>query len=114
MDTQREIHISDYSPGRPGDRCAVRTQKAGESLQDFTTAIQQLARRAYPASPEEQLRREAGKTFVEGIEDYEIKICLLLGGEKTLSEALQQALELHAVLIAARSQRSNNGASRRT
>jgi hypothetical protein len=27
----------------------VRMQKAGESLQDFATAIQQLARRAYPA-----------------------------------------------------------------
>jgi hypothetical protein len=39
----------------------VRTQKAGESLQDYATAIQQLARRAYPASPEEHIRREAGK-----------------------------------------------------
>jgi hypothetical protein len=24
MDSQREIHISDYRPGRPGDRCAAR------------------------------------------------------------------------------------------
>jgi hypothetical protein len=92
----------------------VRTQKAGESLQDFATAIQQLARRTYPASPEEHIRREAGKAFVESIQDYEIKIRLLLGGEKTLSEALRQALEVHAVLIAARSQRSNNVASRWT
>jgi hypothetical protein len=31
-------------------RCQLttRTQKAGESLQDFTTAIEQLAHRAYP------------------------------------------------------------------
>jgi hypothetical protein len=89
----------------------VRMQKAGESLQDFATAIQQLAHRAYPALPEEHIRREAVKAFVDGIEDYGGKIRLLLGGEKTLSEALLQALELQAVLIAARSQRSNNGAS---
>jgi hypothetical protein len=103
MDAQREIRISDYSTGRPGDRCAAwdferrylreilqaledcfgeehfaaafrsqlkaRTQKAGETLQDFATSIQQLARRAYPASPEENIRREAGKPFVEGIQD---------------------------------------------
>jgi hypothetical protein len=60
--------------------------------------------------PEDNVRREAGKKIVDGIEDYEIKIRLLLGSEETLSEALRQALELHAVLIAARSQRSNNGA----
>jgi hypothetical protein len=60
----------------------VRTQKAGESLQDFATAIQQLARRAYPASPEENIRREAGKAF-----------------------------EVHAVFRDARSERNNNGAS---
>jgi hypothetical protein len=89
----------------------VRKHKAGESLQDFATAIQQLALRAYPASPEEHIRRKAGKVFVEGIQDYEIKIRLLLGGEKTLSEALRQALEVHAVLIAARSHRSKNVAS---
>jgi hypothetical protein len=92
----------------------VRTQKARQSLQDFATAIQQLARRSYPASPEEHLRRKVGKTFVEDIEEYEIKIRLLFGGEKTLSDDLRQTLEVHAVLIAARSQRSNNGASRWT
>jgi hypothetical protein len=55
-----------------------------------------------------------GKAFVEGIQDYEIKIRLLLGGEKAISEVFRQAIEVHAVLIAARSQRSNNGASRWT
>jgi hypothetical protein len=97
-----------------GEELFAAAQKAGESLQDFATAIQQLTRRAIPASPEEHIRREAGKAFVDGIEDYEIKIRLLLGGEKTLSDVLRQALELHAVLIAARSQKSNSGASRWT
>jgi hypothetical protein len=40
-----------------------RTQKAGESLQDFVTAIEQLAHRAYPTLPEDQIRREAGRAF---------------------------------------------------
>jgi hypothetical protein len=80
----------------------VRTQKVGESLQDFATAIQQLARRAYPALPEEHIRRETGKAFVAGIEDSEIKLRLLLGGQETLREALRQALELHSVLTASR------------
>jgi hypothetical protein len=89
----------------------VRTQKAEESLHDFATAIQHLSRRAYRVSSEEHLKREAGNIFVEGIQDYEIKIRLILGGEMTLSEVLRQALEVHDVLIAAWSQRSNNGAS---
>lgn len=40
-----------------------RTQRAGESLQDFATAIAQLAHWAYPALPEDHIRREAGKVF---------------------------------------------------
>jgi hypothetical protein len=39
----------------------------------------------------------------------DVNIHLLLGGEKTLSEAVRQALELHAVLIAARSLRTSGG-----
>jgi hypothetical protein len=51
--------------------------------------------------------REAGKAFVFGVEDPDIKIQLLLGGEKMVNEALRQALELHVVLIAARSQKTS-------
>jgi hypothetical protein len=43
-----------------------RKQRAGESLRDFTTAIERLAYRAYPMLPEEHIRREAGCAFVEG------------------------------------------------
>jgi hypothetical protein len=78
------------------------TQKAGESLQEFATAIEHLAHRAYPTLPEEHIRREAGKTFADGVQDPDIKIQLLLGGEKTLNEALRQAMELQDVLLAAR------------
>jgi hypothetical protein len=80
-------------------RCQLttRTQKAGESLQDFATAIELLAHRAYPTLPEGHIGREAGKAFAYGVHDPDIKIQLLLGGEKTVNEALRQALELQAV-----------------
>ncbi|XP_033609725.1 uncharacterized protein LOC117282787 [Cryptotermes secundus] len=80
----------------------TRTQKPTESLQDFATAIELLALRAYPNLPANHIGREAGKAFVYGIRDADIKIQLLLGGEKTVNEALRQALELQAVLVAAR------------
>jgi hypothetical protein len=85
-------------------RCQLttRTQRAGESLQDFATAIEQLARRAYPTLSEDHIWREAGKAFAYGVGDPEIKIQLLLGGEKTVNEALRQALELQAIFVAAR------------
>jgi hypothetical protein len=39
----------------------VRTQKAGESLQGFATAIQQFVHRSYPALPEKYIIKEAEK-----------------------------------------------------
>jgi hypothetical protein len=85
-------------------RCQLttRTQKAGKSLQDFATDIEQLAHRAYPTLSEDHMRREAGKSFSKWLRDPDIKIQLLLGGEKTVSPALRKALELHAVMVAAR------------
>jgi hypothetical protein len=41
------------------------------------------------------------------VKDPDIKIQLLLGGEKTVNEALGQALELQAVLVAARPHQNN-------
>jgi hypothetical protein len=60
----------------------MRTQRAGESLQEFAIAIEQLAHRAYPTLPEDHIKRQAGKAFADGIDDPDIKIQLLLGGEK--------------------------------
>jgi hypothetical protein len=56
-----------------------------------------------PHSAEEHIRREAGKTFADGVEDPDIENQLLLGGEKTVNEALRQALVQQAVLLAPRS-----------
>jgi hypothetical protein len=66
-------------------RCQLttRTQKAGESMQDFATAFELLAHRAYPTLPEEHIEREAGKAIEYGVQDPDTKIQLLLGGEKS-------------------------------
>jgi hypothetical protein len=61
--------------------------------------------------PEDYIRREAGKAFVDGVEDSDIKINLLLGGEKILREAPRQTLQLHTELIVVRSPKANNGTS---
>jgi hypothetical protein len=51
----------------------TRTQKAGESLQDFVTAIELLAHRAYPTLPEDHIGRVTGKGFTYGAQDPYIK-----------------------------------------
>jgi hypothetical protein len=57
-------------------RCQLTTrrQKAGESLQEFATAIELLAHRAYPTLPEEHIGREAAKAFAHGVDDHDIKM----------------------------------------
>jgi hypothetical protein len=48
------------------------------------------------------MRRKAGKAFDNGVEDPDGRNQLLLGGEKMVSEALRQALDLQTVFLAAR------------
>jgi hypothetical protein len=71
--------------------------------------IEQLAHRAYPALPEEHLRREREQHSLTG------RKCghkhSFAAREREDIESLRQALELHAVLIAISSLRINNGAS---
>jgi hypothetical protein len=86
----------------------TRTQRAGKSLQDFATAIEQLAHHAYPTLPEDYMKREARKAFSDGVEDHEIKVALLIERAKTVNEVLRQALELQAVFLAARSHKTIN------
>jgi hypothetical protein len=63
-------HTSGDQHFAAADRCQLtRTQKAGESLQDFATAIEQLAHRAYSTLSEDHIRREAGKAFSYGVQD---------------------------------------------
>jgi hypothetical protein len=89
-------------------RCQLtRTQKAGESMQNFATAIEELAHRAYPTLPVDHIGREKGKAFANGVQDPDTKIQMLLGGEKTVNEDLRQTLELQAVLVTARTYKNN-------
>jgi hypothetical protein len=69
--------------------------------------LPQLAHRAYPALSEDCIRREVGKMLANGVEEPVIKFQLLLGGEKTVKEALRQALELQAMLLTARPQNAS-------
>jgi hypothetical protein len=55
-----------------------RTQGVGQSLQEFATAIEQLAHQAYPALFKDYIWRKAGKAFSDEVEDSAIKIQLLL------------------------------------
>jgi hypothetical protein len=65
------------------------TRDTARSMQDFATAIEQLAHCTYPTLPEQHIWREAGKAFADGVEDPDIKIQLLLGGDKTVNKALR-------------------------
>lgn len=89
----------------------TRIQRVGESP-DIATAIEQLVYCAYLALPEDHRRRAAVSTFVDGVVDLYIKFRSLTGGEKTLGEALRQALEIQVVLVAVRLQETNNASSR--
>jgi hypothetical protein len=98
-----EDHIEDqHLAATYPSQLKTRTLGVGESLQEFATAVEQLAHCTYPALPEDHIRREAGKTFADKVEDTAIKIQLLLGGHQTVNEGLWQALELQAVLLATR------------
>jgi hypothetical protein len=61
-------------------------------LQEFATAVGKLTHRAYPALPEDHIRREATKLFADRVQDPVIKIQLLL--ERKVSEALRQVPDL--------------------
>jgi hypothetical protein len=74
-------------------------------LERISYAVEQLVHGAYHALLEDHLRREMGKAFAEGVEDPAIKIQMLLEGKKPLNEALRQAIELQAVLLAAGTQK---------
>jgi hypothetical protein len=59
----------------------TRTQGVGDSLQEFTTAVEQLAHHSYPALLEDHVRRKAGRQGVRrrGRRPHHKKIQLLLG-----------------------------------
>jgi hypothetical protein len=71
----------------------ARTQLIGESLQEFAEAVEQVAHRALVGLPVEFIQREAAHTFVDGVRERQEKQHLLMGGDRSLNEALNHALK---------------------
>ena len=76
-------------------------QASSETLQEFAAAVEQLAHRAFVELPVAFIRTEAAHSFIDGVRDRELKQHLLIGGDRTLNEALNQALKLEAEKAAA-------------
>jgi hypothetical protein len=79
----------------------TRVQASGETLQEFAAAVEQLAHRALVGLPVGYIQTEAAHSFIDGVRDREVKQHLLLGGDRSLNEALNQALKLEAAKAAA-------------
>jgi len=65
-------------------------------LQDFAAAVEQLAHRALVGLPVAFFQTGAAHAFMDGIRDRELKRHLLKGGDRTLNEALNQAMKMEA------------------
>jgi hypothetical protein len=79
----------------------ARAQASGETLQEFAAAVEQLVHRAFVGLPVAFIQAEAAHSFIDGVRDREVKQHLLMGGDRTLNEALNQALKLEATQKAA-------------
>jgi hypothetical protein len=77
----------------------TRTQDSGESLQEFSTAIEQLTHHAFPALHKDHVCRGTGKAFCNGIRDRAVKQHLCLGCKRTLNQALRHTLGLEVVKL---------------
>jgi len=79
----------------------ARVQASGETLQEFAAAVEQLAHRALVGLPVAFVQTEATHSFIDSIRDWEMKQHLLMGGDRNLNEALNQALKWEAAKAAA-------------
>jgi hypothetical protein len=79
----------------------ARVQASSETRQEFAAAVEQLAHRALVGLPVAFIQTEAANSFIDGVRDRELKQDLLMGGDRTLNEALNQALNLEAAKAAA-------------
>jgi hypothetical protein len=79
----------------------ARVQVSSKTLQEFAAAVEQLAHRPLVGLPVAFIQTEAAHFFIDGLRDRELKQHLLMGGDRTLNEALNQALKLEAAKAAA-------------
>jgi len=78
----------------------TRVKASGETLQEFAAAVEQLAHRAMVGLPVAFVQTETAHSFIDGIRDRELKQHFLMEGDRTLNEALNQALKLEAAKAA--------------
>jgi hypothetical protein len=74
----------------------ARSQASGETLQKSAAAVKQLAHRSFVCIPVAFIQTEATHSLIDGLREREVKQHLLMGGDRTLNEALNQALKLEA------------------
>jgi hypothetical protein len=80
----------------------TRTQLISESLQDLAAAVKQLAQQAPVRLPVDFIQREVANAFIDRTRDQEEKQHLLMEGNRSLIETLNQAVKLEVEKVAAR------------
>jgi hypothetical protein len=78
------------------------TQLTGEPLQEFSTTLKQMTHCAFPPLHEDSIHRGTGKASVYGVREWSPKWQLLLGSERSVSEAFRQTIELKVLKLAVR------------
>jgi predicted unusual protein kinase regulating ubiquinone biosynthesis (AarF/ABC1/UbiB family) len=61
----------------------AQTKINGESLQEFTAAVMQLAHQLPVRLPENLIQREETHTYVNGMKDQDMKQRLLIGSKRS-------------------------------
>jgi hypothetical protein len=56
----------------------AKVQTSGEMLQEFATAVEQLAHRTFVGLPLAFIQTEAAHSFIDGVRDREVKQHLLM------------------------------------
>jgi len=67
----------------------ARVQTSGETLQEFAAAVEQMAPRALVELPVAFIQKGVTYAFIDRLRDREVKRHLLMGGDRTINEALK-------------------------
>ncbi|KAJ3655734.1 hypothetical protein Zmor_014852 [Zophobas morio] len=103
LTTALELRFGDdYLKQVFADQLKTRTQKVGESPQEFAADVKKMVRLANSETPPTVQERLATETFVNGIPDVEVKKVLHPSRYQTSSDALIRALEVEAGYISSR------------
>jgi hypothetical protein len=79
----------------------ARVQASGKTLQEFAATVEQLAHGAVVWFLVAFVQTEAAHPFIDFVRDRELKQNLLMGGDRTINEASNQALKQEAAKVAA-------------